>query len=451
MFLDINEFIELLPTSWKNKAGDKIDASKNFLLPKEIYLLKDGAFSDIPNGGEKAWFIPAPLIFDPTCGLIYLEPKLSEKSKLISLGNEGRSTSTTLITLQTLLTLYKHGKILKEQKLMSFTDNRQDASLQAGHFNDFIQVVHLRSAIEKVLRESVEPLKITDLIYKVQDALNLPESEYAVNPSPNPRRPNEDNLEALRNYISYRIIQDLKRGWRYILPNLEQTALLEITYKNIDLDIADNSLWYNIDLLNSWSIEKRKEFILQILNYFRNMYAVDYDMLRYENRKRKEEELNQHLNKEKLWSLDKGEHIDAPNFLSVQGADKAPRETFIQSIGPSSRLARYIKHEFRKTGLTPPNGDEYNTFMTNVLEALTEAHYLKKCTIKAERGDKDAYQLILSKVLWKKGDLKKVEVDKTSYITLDKEIEIKPHAMFHQVLPTMLNEVVEQDVVDNLL
>ena len=40
---------------------------------------------------------------------------------------------------------------LKEQKLMSFTDNRQDASLQAGHFNDFIQVVHLRSAIDKVL------------------------------------------------------------------------------------------------------------------------------------------------------------------------------------------------------------------------------------------------------------------------------------------------------------
>jgi superfamily II DNA/RNA helicase len=431
--VDINEFLDLLPAAWKNKAGDKIDPSKEFLLPREIYVTRDGSFSDTPNGGEKAWFIPAPLIYDPTCGLIYLEPKLSEKSKLISLGNEGRSTSTTLITLQTLLALYRQGKVLKEQKLMSFTDNRQDASLQAGHFNDFIQVVHLRSAIEKVLSSSTEPLKISDLIFKVQEALNLPEKDYATNPAPNPNRPNEDNLEALRNYIAYRIIQDLKRGWRYILPNLEQTALLEITYKNIDQDVADETLWSNIDLLKDWPVNKRKEFVLQVLNYFRNMYAVDYDMLRYENRLRIEGELNQQLNKEKLWSLDKGEKLDAPNFLSVQGADKATRETFIQSIGPSSRLARYIKHEFRKDGKTPPSGNDYHIFMTALLDALAEAHYLKKVNIKAEKGDKDAYQLILSKVLWKKGDLATVTADKTSLITLDDDVKIKPHLYFQKL------------------
>jgi hypothetical protein len=39
------------------------------------------------------------------------------------------------------------------QKLMSFTDNRQDASLQAGHFNDFIQAGLLRAALFKALEE----------------------------------------------------------------------------------------------------------------------------------------------------------------------------------------------------------------------------------------------------------------------------------------------------------
>lgn len=430
--LDINEFIDLLPSSWLTKSG-KIDSSKEFLLPKEIYVLNDGSFSFTDNGGQKAWFIAAPLIYDPTCGLIYLEPKLSEKSKLISLGNEGRSTSTTLITLQTLLALYKRGKVIKEQKLMSFTDNRQDASLQAGHFNDFIQVVHLRSAIEKVLRNDEEPLKISDLIFKVQDALKLPESDYATNPAPNPNRPNEENLEALRNYIAYRIIQDLKRGWRYILPNLEQTALLEITYKNLEKDVQDETLWGSIDLLKTFSYEKRREFLVQVLNYFRNMYAVDYDMLRYENRLRIESELNQQLNKEKLWSLDKGEHIEAPAYLSIDGADKAPRETFIKSIGPSSRLARYIKHEFRTAKLTPPDRNDYISFMSQVLDALAEAHYLKKASIKAEKGEKVGYQLILSKVLWKKGDLVNVEVDKTSLITLDQEIQIRPHRYFQKL------------------
>jgi superfamily II DNA/RNA helicase/very-short-patch-repair endonuclease len=432
--LDIEDYIDILPSAWLTKTG-KINPEKNFRLPKEIYVSKDGSFSDNSKSGTKAWFIPAPLIYDPTCGLIYQETKLSEKSKLISLGNEGRSTSTTLITLQTLLALYKKfgDRNLKEQKLMSFTDNRQDASLQAGHFNDFIQVVHLRSAIEKVLRVSDEPLRISDLIFKVQEALNLPERDYAANPAPNPNRPNEDNQEALRNYIAYRIIQDLKRGWRYILPNLEQTALLEITYKNIDIDAADNTLWNNIDLLKDWSPANRKEFILQVLNYFRNMYAVDYDMLRYDNRKRKEDELNQQLNKEKLWSLDKGEHIESPNFLSIQGRDKGPRETFIQSVGPSSRLARYIKQEFRKVGITALSSNDYNVFMAKVLDALAEVHYLKKINIRAEKGDKDAYQLILSKVLWAKGDKINVVTDKTSSIFLDEEKKTKPHKYFQNL------------------
>jgi len=32
------------------------------------------------------------------------------------------------------------------RKLLSFTDNRQDASLQSGHLNDFIEVGLLRGA-----------------------------------------------------------------------------------------------------------------------------------------------------------------------------------------------------------------------------------------------------------------------------------------------------------------
>ena len=33
------------------------------------------------------------------------------------------------------------------RKLLSFSDNRQDASLQAGHFNDFVQVSVVRATI----------------------------------------------------------------------------------------------------------------------------------------------------------------------------------------------------------------------------------------------------------------------------------------------------------------
>ena len=41
----------------------------------------------------------------------------------------------------------------EESKVLSFTDNRQDASLQAGHLNDFVQVAQLRAAIVQAMRQ----------------------------------------------------------------------------------------------------------------------------------------------------------------------------------------------------------------------------------------------------------------------------------------------------------
>ena len=42
------------------------------------------------------------------------------------------------------------------EKLLSFTDNRQDASLQAGHFNDFVHVSLLRCALYAALTQEQE-------------------------------------------------------------------------------------------------------------------------------------------------------------------------------------------------------------------------------------------------------------------------------------------------------
>jgi len=435
LVINIEDFKDLLPASWLAKSGD-IDPAKKFLLPKEIYVNKDGGYSELPGSGAKAWFMTAPLKFDPTCGVIYQEPKLSEKSKLISLGNEGRSTSTTILTLQTLLALHSHDRKLNEQKLLSFTDNRQDASLQAGHFNDFIQVVHLRSAIDKVLSQNKNPLSIHELIYKVQDALNLSEADYAKNPALDPDYPNENNRKALRNYISYRIIQDLKRGWRYILPNLEQTALLEIGYGNLEERCNDEKLWQDIELLKEMTAEERKKFVTQILDYFRNSYAIDFDMLRYENRLRIQDELNDLLNKEKLWSLDKGEKLDAPNYLSLEGADKGNRDVYVQSIGSRSRLARYINDVFRKSGKHQLKTDDYKNFMDSVLNILTnKLFYLKQEKLKLKNGEKTAYQLILANVHWKAGDGQTVNPDRTTFIKLDVQTNFvtKPHLYFQKV------------------
>ena len=71
--------------------------------------------------------------------------------------------------------------------------------------------------------------------------------------------------------------------------------------------------------------------------------------------------------------------------------------------------------------------------MDQVLNALVEANYLKKEAIKADKGDKIAYQLILSKVLWKRGDKTNITLDYTSQITFSDSIKIKPHQYFQNL------------------
>src|SRR6266536_3157045 len=95
----------------------------------------------------------SPLLFDPTGG-VFFDTQTNEGTKLTKLGSEGRSTSTTITAFSILNQLNDAGYHLKDQKLLSFTDNRQDAALQAGHFNDFVQVVRLRAGIHQALADA---------------------------------------------------------------------------------------------------------------------------------------------------------------------------------------------------------------------------------------------------------------------------------------------------------
>ena len=91
------------------------------------------------------------------CGVSYDMRQRSDIGKLTSLGTEGRSTATTILSLSAIRHLKKEESLdIKARKLLSFTDNRQDASLQAGHFNDFVEIGLLRSALYQAVRDLVQ-------------------------------------------------------------------------------------------------------------------------------------------------------------------------------------------------------------------------------------------------------------------------------------------------------
>ncbi|VVJ21669.1 Helicase [Amycolatopsis camponoti] len=73
------------------------------------------------------------------------------------------------------------------RKFLVFSDNRQDASLQAGHFNDFVLVGMVRSALYQAAlhqqrRFPDEPLTDEDLGRRVIECLKVQIADYALNP-----------------------------------------------------------------------------------------------------------------------------------------------------------------------------------------------------------------------------------------------------------------------------
>jgi hypothetical protein len=113
------------------------------------------------------------------------------------------------------------------KKLLSFTDNRQDAALQAGHFNDFLFVSLMRAGFLAALQDAGTPgLRADWLLEPALRGLNLQEAEAT-----------------LRDVLAYRVWYDQRRDWRYTNPNLEHLGLVEVVYDGLDGLAADQELF----------------------------------------------------------------------------------------------------------------------------------------------------------------------------------------------------------------
>ena len=159
------ELLERLPDAFKetNERGSMIGAWKRVRpnarkdLPSPVFVVPDGrVVSEGAGEGAPAALIRRNFLFclEPSCRVTYTRSQRSERFKLATLGVDNRSTATTILCAALRSSKCRAiGDLSPEaRKLLSFTDNRQDASLQAGHFNDFAQVALLRSALHRGVR-----------------------------------------------------------------------------------------------------------------------------------------------------------------------------------------------------------------------------------------------------------------------------------------------------------
>lgn len=242
---------ERYPETWVEERVDgewRIKPAQKKFVPQEVKVRSDGVVTT--SDGLPAWFIPGAFRFCLACGVTHTTNG-KESLRLTSLSGEGRSSATTMLTLASLRYLYEqdHELPAEAKKVLGFSDNRQDAALQAGHFNDFLQVLLTRSALYAALEASPnQRLTEKDLANAVFEALGFDRDDYAVRAEymqqpdmkGNRRREIQD---AMRAILGYRAFYDLRRGWRFNNPNLEQLGLMDVEYQDIDELAADEQEW----------------------------------------------------------------------------------------------------------------------------------------------------------------------------------------------------------------
>jgi hypothetical protein len=399
-----NGLIGRLPDSWLEDGpnGPEIRRARRDRLPAPVWLSADAT---VGGGTIKGHWIDAPFLFCMHCRVDYSAHTRDDFSKLATLGSEGRSTATTVLTLSTIRRLRRDATLpAVARKLLSFTDNRQDASLQAGHFNDFVQVVLLRAALwQAVVTAGASGIFHEDLTRRVFDALALPPELYGQEPHALFAQADEQE-RALRKVIGYYVYRDLERGWRLTSPNLEQCGLLRIEYRSLDRLAKSEEHWSGLHpALASASAEVRERVAKVLLDHLRRELAIRVDYL-----DRQEQESILQLSRQHLtgsWSLEDEERLEQSAILlprSQRENERAGRFVYLSARGG---FGLFLKRQ----GTFPGYGgnvsiDDGAVIIRDLLRVLTTASIVREVLAPRNAEDVPGYQLNASVIVWKAGD-----------------------------------------------
>jgi superfamily II DNA/RNA helicase len=390
-----------LPDSWLSMRDDgsvEVLASRRKYLPRVVWVTPDGEGAP-PGSGICAAYVPSPFSFCLRCGVAYEQRRGADFGKLASLDAEGRSSATTIVAASIVrgLRADSDGLPSHARKLLTFVDNRQDASLQAGHFNDFVQVAQLRGALFRAALDSDEGLVYESFDERVTKALGLPFEIYARNPGALFSQ-RTDAERALRGVIGYRLLVDLERGWRITMPNLEQTGLLVIEYKDLEAICSYQQIWEDAhQSLSRGEPNRREELARIVLDEMRRALAVDVGALTPEGFEVIRNLSSQHLREP--WALPEREE---PPYCGVAfprpGRPGGSRRDL--TLSGRSALGRYVQKRWLPPG-EHPTADEAQEIIGDVLGVLEKAGLL---TVAIEDDVAPGYRLKASAIRWTAGD-----------------------------------------------
>lgn len=397
-----------VPEHWTTEGPDgsiQVTPTRRKYLPTKVFVQPNGVRSD-SAGDVPAWFISTPFSFCLRCGVTYDQVRSNDFSKLATLDQEGRSSAMTVVSTSVVRSLRRADDLGAEaRKLLTFVDNRQDAALQAGHFNDFVQVSLLRGALAKALAGAPGGHTHDVVAQAVSSALALQPIDFAATPDAIIGR--DRTGSALRQVIEYRIYVDLKRGWRVTMPNLEQVGLLEVRYDGLDVLAAAEQLWARDPHLAAAAPAVRSELMAIMLDEFRRVLAIDVDCLTTTGFEQVQRTSRQHLNEQ--WQIGEYERLEDVG-IAIPRPGRPGLGRAVLNLTGRGGFGRYLRSP-RGLGLGNAAGmsvDEAQHAISLMLGVLTSNNVLAEVDVAIGPGGRGpverGYRLRAGAIRWLPGD-----------------------------------------------
>ncbi len=356
--------LEELPDHWLNVRTRDMAVKQEYREHAPVPLTLDA--KGAPGGSLEGWYQPRPLMICLRCRSSWDRRHSSDFTKLSSLSQTGRSSSATITVNALVAGMTAQDAERGERKVLSFTDNRQDAALQAGHLNDFVQVAQVRAAIVEAIAQR-DGLDYADLGPALFEALALDPEDFLKEPAAVGSPGYEQGRAALVDLLEYLALEDLSRGWRVTQPNLEQAGLLRIGYKGLPELAADDARWRSLPGLGDAPAEDRERVLHAILDHLRTELCLDAPALTYEQTRRIARRAQQWLRDP--WAVDEGE-LRTHRLALLPGEQPSQQEARGRYLRMSARsnLGRYL-HDSRTWNPSAGPG-EAERFTPNETEAL---------------------------------------------------------------------------------
>ncbi|XLE06836.1 protein kinase [Streptomyces sp. Pv4-95] len=405
-----------IPESWLEQDANGLTVVKKTYrerVPRRVVvdpLGTESTESTESGKGLEAAFVPAPFLFCLHCQVSYEQTRGRDFAKLATLDQEGRSSATSLISasiLKSLRAVPEKSLDKEARKLLTFVDNRQDASLQAGHFNDFAQVTQLRGALyAAVVRSGEEGVRHDDLTAAVTEVMGLAPREYtgvADQPPSMERRA----TKTFRDVVGYRLYRDLERGWRITMPNLEQTGLLRIDYEDLEWVAARAERWEPAHpVLREIDAELRAEISRTLLDFLRRGLAIDVQYFRDDF------DALKGASEERLsgpWVLSDS---DKPNVGTAYPYGSKPgMERTALFLSPRGKFGKYLRRNV--PALRDAVQDDVQGVIEDLLTVLRDADLVREVEAAPERSGpafrrrapekRTGYRVSAAAIVWRAG------------------------------------------------